>query len=147
MCSRADETINHNVSECPKLAQKEYKRRHDRSGRRSNWEICGSNGIHVNPWYEHQPETVIENESCKILWDFTAQTDHFITSLRAGKIFIHKEHNKCQIIDFPIPYDTRVDDKEVKKIEKYLDLARKLKKVEYKSDSGSVSSWSLGYSC
>ena len=29
MCSRADETINHIVSECPKLAQKEYKRRHD----------------------------------------------------------------------------------------------------------------------
>ena len=50
-------------------------------------------------------------------------------------------------IDFPIPYDTRVDDKEVKKIEKYLDLARELEKVEYKSDSGSVSSWSLGYSC
>ena len=29
MCSRADETINHIVSECPKLAQREYKRRHD----------------------------------------------------------------------------------------------------------------------
>ena len=44
-------------------------------------------------------------------------------------IFIDKEHNKCQIIDFGIPYDTRVDDKEVKTIEKYLDLARELKKV------------------
>ena len=28
-----------------------------------------------------------------------------------------------------LPYDTRVDDKEVEKIEKYLDLARELKKV------------------
>ena len=28
MCSRVDETINHIVSECPKLAQKEYKKRH-----------------------------------------------------------------------------------------------------------------------
>ena len=44
-------------------------------------------------------------------------------------IFIDKELNKCQIIDFAIPYDTRVDDKEVERIEKYLDLARKLKKV------------------
>ena len=26
MCSRADETINHIVSECPKLAQREYKK-------------------------------------------------------------------------------------------------------------------------
>ena len=44
-------------------------------------------------------------------------------------IFINKERHKCQIIDFVIPYDTRVHDKEVEKIEKYLDLARKLKKV------------------
>ena len=44
-------------------------------------------------------------------------------------IFVDKEHHECQIIDFAIPYDTRVDDKEVEKIDKYLDLARELKKV------------------
>ena len=44
-------------------------------------------------------------------------------------IVIDKEHQECQIIDFTTPYDTRVDGKEVKKIEKYLDLARELKKV------------------
>ena len=32
MCSRADDAITHIVSECPKLAQKEYKRRHDSIG-------------------------------------------------------------------------------------------------------------------
>ena len=44
-------------------------------------------------------------------------------------IFIDKKHDKYQIIDVAIPYDTRVDNKEVKKIEKYLDLVRELKKV------------------
>ena len=44
-------------------------------------------------------------------------------------IFIDKEHHKCQIFDFAIPYDTKVDDKEVEKIENYLDLARELTKV------------------
>ena len=34
ICSRADDAINQIVSECPKLAQKEYKRRHDWIGRR-----------------------------------------------------------------------------------------------------------------
>ncbi|XP_068761362.1 kynureninase-like [Montipora capricornis] len=29
MCRKVDESINHIVSECPKLAQKEYKKRHD----------------------------------------------------------------------------------------------------------------------
>ena len=44
-------------------------------------------------------------------------------------VFIDKEHHKCQIIDFALPYDTRVDDKEVEKIEKYLDLARELNNI------------------
>ena len=130
MCSKANETINHTVSECSKLAQREYKRRHDLIGRRIQWEICGANGIYVkSKWYEHQPKAVIENDSCKILWDFTVQTDHFITARRSDMIFIDKEHHECQITDFDIPYDTRVYDKKVEKIEKYLDLARELKKV------------------
>ena len=44
-------------------------------------------------------------------------------------IFIDKQHHECQVIDFAIQHDTRVDDKEVYKIERYLNLARKLKKV------------------
>ena len=130
MCSRADETIDHIVSECPKLARGEYKRRNDWVERRIHWEICRANGIHVkSKWYEHQPEAVIGNDSCKIFWDFTVQTDHFITARRPDIIFIDKKHHECQIIDFAIPYNPSVDDKEVEKIEKYLDLARELKKV------------------
>ena len=29
MCGKAEERVNHVLSECSKLAQKEYKRRHD----------------------------------------------------------------------------------------------------------------------
>ena len=29
MCGKAEESVNHVLSECSKLAQKEYKRRHD----------------------------------------------------------------------------------------------------------------------
>ena len=64
-----------------------------------------------------------------MLWDFTVQTDHFITARRPDIIFIDKKHHECQIIDFAIRYNPSVDDKEVEKIEKYLDLARELKKV------------------
>ena len=44
-------------------------------------------------------------------------------------IVIDKEHNEFQKIDFAIPYNARVDDNEVEKIERYLDLGRQLKKV------------------
>ena len=62
MCSRADETTIHIVRECPKLAQKEYKRRHDWIRRQIHWEICEINDIHSKlKWCEHKPEAVIEN--------------------------------------------------------------------------------------
>ena len=49
-------------------------------------------------------------------------------------IIVEKKNNKCQIIDFAVPFDTRIDEKEKEKIFKYQDLARELTKtVEQKS--------------
>ena len=39
MCGQVDETVNHIISECSKLAQKEYKRRHDWVGKRIHWDM------------------------------------------------------------------------------------------------------------
>ena len=33
-------------------------------------------------WYGHKPEVVMENDKCKILWNFTVQTDHEICGRR-----------------------------------------------------------------
>ena len=41
MCDKKSETISHIVSECEKLAQKEYKRRHDNVARIVHWKLCG----------------------------------------------------------------------------------------------------------
>ena len=41
----------------------------------------------------------------------------------------NKETKFAKIIDFAIPYDSRVNSKEVEKIEKYQDLAREIKKL------------------
>ena len=130
MCGQVDETVNHIISECSKLAQKECKRRHDWVGKRIHWEVCRTNGIEVKPkWYEHQSEAVQENERYKILRDFNIQTDHVIEARRPDMIVIDKETRFAKIIDFAIPYDLRVNSKEVEKIEKYQDLAREIKKL------------------
>ena len=39
LCSDRDETINHIISECSKLVQKEYKARHDWVGKVNHWEM------------------------------------------------------------------------------------------------------------
>ena len=116
MCGKADETVNHILSECNMLAQREYKRRHDCVGRKILWELCRKYGLAAaERWYEHQPDTVTENDSCKLLWDFNVQTDHVIQARRPDVILIDKEINECKIIDFSIPYDSRVNAKEMEK--------------------------------
>ena len=39
-------------------------------------------------------------------------------------IVTDKKNNICKIIDFAVPFDSRVDSKEVEKIEKYYGLAK-----------------------
>ena len=63
LCGDRDETINHIISECSKLAQKEYKPRHDWVGKVIHWEMCRKFQFdHTNKWYMHKPAPVLEND-------------------------------------------------------------------------------------
>ena len=52
-------------------------------------------------WYEHQPESVVENENCKILWDFNIQTDHVIEARRPDMIVVDKVNAQQLILQYP----------------------------------------------
>ena len=94
MCGKAEETVNHVLSECSKLAQKEYKRQHDWFGTKIHWELCRKYGIEMKEkWYEHTREVVMENDKCKILWDFRVQTDHEMSGRRPDVIVVEKDKN------------------------------------------------------
>ena len=55
MCGKVDETINHLISECSKMEQKEYKRRHDWVGKRIHWDLCKKFGVHASEkWDNHE---------------------------------------------------------------------------------------------
>ena len=120
------------VSECSKLAQKEYKARHDWVGKVIHWEMCWKFKFdHTNKWYMHNPAPVLENDSHKLLWDFSIQMDPLIAATRPDLIIINKKKKKriCKIVDFVVPANHRINLKECEKKDKYLDLARELKKL------------------
>ena len=79
----------------------------------------------------HNPAPVLENDLHKLLWDFNIQTDHLIPARRPDLIIINKKKKKriCKTVDFAIPADHRINLKEREKKDKYLDLARELKKL------------------
>ena len=57
------------------------------------------------------------------------QTDHLISARRLDLIIINKKTKICKIVDFVVPADHRIKLKECEKRDKYLDLARELKKL------------------
>ena len=77
----------------------------------------------------HNPAPVLENDSHKLLWDFNIQTDHVIPARRPDLMIINKRKRICKIIDFAVPADHKINLKESEKKDKYLDLARELKKL------------------
>ena len=78
MCRKEDKSIDHiTVSGCGKLAQKEYKRRHDNLGKIVHSKLARKCNFEAgDKWYEHEPKSVLENEDYKILRNFSIQTDH-----------------------------------------------------------------------
>ena len=71
-CGDKDETINHIINECSKLAQNMYKTRHDWVGK----VIKVIKFDHKKKWYMPNQASVLENDKHKLLWDFDMQTDH-----------------------------------------------------------------------
>ena len=129
MCRKLDESIDHIVSGLEVYAQKEY-RRHDNLGKIVHWKLARRcNFEAVDKWYEHEPESVLENEDYKILWDFIIQTDHVIEARRPDLVVVDKKERSCKIIDFAVPGDSRIGEKEKDKIEKYQDLGKELQKI------------------
>ena len=91
LCSHRDETINHIISECSKLTQKEFKTRHDWVDKVIHWEMCKKFKFdHTNKWYMYNPAPVLENDTHK-LWDFDVLTDHLISTRRPDLIIINKK--------------------------------------------------------
>ena len=118
------------ISECSKLAQKEYKARHDWVGKVVHWEMCRKFQFdHTNKWYMHNLAPVLKNDMHKLLLDFNIQTDHLIPARRPDLKIINKKKRICKIVDFAVPADHRINLKESEKKDKYLDLARELKKL------------------
>ena len=65
LCGDRDETIDHIIIECSKLAQREYKVRHDWVGKVIHWEMCKKFKFdHTNKWYN--PAPVLENDTYKL---------------------------------------------------------------------------------
>ena len=77
----------------------------------------------------HNPAPVLENAMHKLLWDFNIQNGSPNPGQKQDLIIINKKKRTCKIVDFAVPADHKIKLKECEKKDKYLDLARELKKL------------------
>ena len=58
------------VSATEKLAQREYKQRHDNIAKVVRWKLCEKYHLgKKDKWYEHVSDSVSKNDEVKLLWD------------------------------------------------------------------------------
>ena len=50
----------------------------------------------MNKWYMDNPESVLENETCKILWDFEIQMDHLISARWPDLMIVNKKREPAK---------------------------------------------------
>ena len=105
-----DDTTNHIASECPALAQNQYKMRHDTVARAVHWNLCKKYQLPCsNRWYEHQSQPVTENKNSKLLRDYSIRTDRTIPAHRADLTLVDKTINRVSLIDVAVPWDSRAE--------------------------------------
>ena len=82
-----------------------------------------------NKWYEHHPQPVTENENEKLLWDYGIGTDRVTPAHRPDLTLVDKTNNKVSLIDVAVPWDSRAEQKEQGKKDKYQDLRIELRRL------------------
>ena len=125
ICSYRDETINHIISECRKLSEKEYKARFEWVGKVIHLEIRKKFKFdHIDKWYMHNPE----NDTHKLLWDFNNETDQLIPARRPDLTIINNKKENLSNCRLCSPGGPQNKSEGMCNMDKNLDLARELKK-------------------
>ena len=76
----------------------------------------------------HNPASDLENDKHKLPWDFDIQTDHLISARGPDVIITNKKKDNLQNCGLTVPADHRIKLRECEMKDKYLELARDLKK-------------------
>lgn len=81
------------------------------------------------PYYQYQPQPVVETDKIKIFWNHPIITDRPIAHNRPDIVLIKKEQQSAWLIDISIPMDENIRKSYVEKVSKYKDLRHELKEL------------------
>ena len=120
MCGDTGKVFSHIGSECSKLAQREYKKKHDNVARIVYWKLCEKfNFEKLEKWYLHNPQTVTENVNHRLVFDMNLQCDNVIVERRLDIVIDNKVKKIAIALDVTKLGEKKIIDKEREKTAKY----------------------------
>ena len=62
-----------------------------------HWEVCHTFKLdYTNKLYMHKLESVMENETHKVPWDFEVETDHLISTGRLDLAIVYEKRESAE---------------------------------------------------
>ena len=83
----------------------------------------------TDKWYDHQPLTVAKNRDVRITWDMTVCTDKKLNHNRPDITLTRNDTQEWTLIDIAVPADQNIISTEEEKVDRYQDLAFKIKRI------------------
>jgi hypothetical protein len=92
-CGQARETIEHMLNGCQSLASSEYTNQHNDIAKIIHQKLALKYGLLKEkvPYYKCTPDTVLESDTHKLLWDRTILTDRTIPYNRPDIVLTFKK--------------------------------------------------------
>ena len=75
------------------------------------------------PWYQHQPTQVAKNNSTKILWNFSIQTDHEVINNKPDIIVVDKINKTANLIEVTVSNNCNICNKRLQNVRAYTNLS------------------------
>ena len=134
LCHNFPENVEHLTAGCGKLAQVEYRRRHDKMGLRVYWELLGKYGFkRKDRWWE---ESVVRGEvrrsedgKVEIWWDRPVNTTQQLDHNKSDVVVIDWGKKDCLIVEFCVPFDGNVATREGGKVDRYVPLSLEMARM------------------
>jgi hypothetical protein len=130
-CDQARERIEHTLNGCQSLTSSEYTIWHNNIAKIIHQKLalkCGLLKEEV-PYYKYTPDTILESDTHKLLWDQTILTDRTIPYNSSDIVLTSQKGRITYLIDTAVPGNKNLTTTYTHKIQKYINLAEEIKRI------------------
>nr|CAI5870488.1 unnamed protein product [Callosobruchus analis] len=131
-CRQAPETLMHLLSACKTYAGTAYVHRHNAALRVLYYHLRHSYGIDETPVLPYAPgdiESVVENERCRIYWNYSFPTLELVQANKPDIVLLDHQQKTMFVIEFSAPAEVNIISKEEEKRTKYQELLGQLRRL------------------